>query len=151
MSNIDFEKNIIDFKRDIDFNYISELLDDNNYESQFSSDWHGSFVLKSVFKINNIQNNNDFKPFYDYCEENFNKNKKKSNLIMFFSLKSGGSSITHKDKEDVYIVGVKGKTWYKVNNKEYMVEKGDLLKIPAKTIHTGIGLTPRIILSYGVY
>ena len=78
MSNIDFEKNIIDFKRDIDFNYISELLDDNNYESQFSSDWHGSFVLKSVFKINNIQNNNDFKPFYNYCEENFNKNKKKS-------------------------------------------------------------------------
>ena len=46
---------------------------------------------------------------------------------MFFSLKSGRASTTHKDTEDVYILGVKGKTWYKVSDKEYMVEKGDLL------------------------
>ena len=91
MSDIVFEKNIIDFKRDIDFNYISELLDNNNYESQFSSDWHSSFVLKSVFKINNIQNNNDFKPFYDYCEENFNMktNMEKLSVQSVINIKNG--------------------------------------------------------------
>jgi len=151
MSDIVFHKGFVDFKGDIDFNYISNLLDSGPYESQFSSDWHDRFVLKSVFKIRNIETHNEWKPLYTYCEENFNKNKKNSNLFMFFSLKSGGSSITHTDDEDVYIIGVKGKTWYKVSDKEYMVERGDFLKIPANTIHTAIGLTPRIILSYGVY
>ena len=142
MSDINFKKNMVDFKKDIDFNYISELLDNANYESAF---------FKSIFKINNLQDHDDFKDFYNYCEKNFNKNKGKSNLIMFFSLKSGRASTTHKDTEDVYILGVKGKTWYKVSDKEYMVEKGDLLKIPANAGHTEIGLTPRIILSYGVW
>ena len=36
MSNINFKKNMVDFKKDIDFNYISELLDNANYESAFS-------------------------------------------------------------------------------------------------------------------
>ena len=150
MSDINFKKNMVDFKKDIDFNYISELLDNANYESAFSGDWDKSYVFKSIFKINNLQDHDDFKDFYNYCEKNFNKNKGKSNLIMFFSLKSGRASTTHKDTEDVYILGVKGKTWYKVSDKEYMVEKGDLLKIPANAVHTAIGLTPRIILSYGV-
>ena len=151
MSDTVFHKGFVDFKGDIDFNYISDLLDGGQYESQFASDWNDKFVLKSVFKIRNIETHGDWRPLYNYCQENFNKSKKPSNLFMFFSLKSGGVSTTHRDEEDVYIIGVKGKTWYKVGNKEYMVEKGDLLKIPANTIHTGIGLTPRIIISYGVY
>tara|TARA_R110000824_G_scaffold294838_1_gene483232 strand:+ start:3361 stop:3816 length:456 start_codon:yes stop_codon:yes gene_type:complete len=151
MSNVNFKKGMVDFKKNIDFNYISELLDNANYESTFSSDWDKSYIFKSIFKINNVQDHDDFKDFYNYCEKNFNKNKSKSNLLMFFSLKSGTTSATHKDTEDVYILGVKGKTWYKVSNKEYIVEKGDLLKIPANSIHTAIGLTPRIIVSYGVW
>ena len=136
MSDINFKMNMVDFKKDIDFNYISELLDNANYESAFSGDRDKSYVFKSIFKINNLQDHDDFKDFYNYCEKNFNKNKGKSNLIMFFSLKSGRASTTHKDTEDVYILGVKGKTWYKVSDKEYMVEKGDLLKIPANAVHT---------------
>lgn len=78
---------MVDFKGDIDFNYISELLDSGQYESQFASDWNDKFVLKSVFKIRNIETHGDWRPLYDYCQENFNKSKKPSNLFMFFSLK----------------------------------------------------------------
>ena len=70
---------------------------------------------------------------------------------MFFSFKSGATSITHKDQEDVYIIGAMGRTLYKVDDSEFMVEKGDLLKIPANTLHTAIGLTPRVVLSFGTY
>ena len=48
---------MVDFKKDIDFNYISELLDNANYESAFSGDWDKSYVFKSIFNIG-------FKKFY---------------------------------------------------------------------------------------
>jgi quercetin dioxygenase-like cupin family protein len=145
------EKNVFDFKKEIDFNYVCDLVDLHNFESSISSDHLTNYVLKGVFKIKNIQLHDDFKSLYAYCEKEFNPEKKHSNMFMFFSMKSGGASITHKDPECVYIIGVKGKTWYKVGDKEGMVEKGDLLKIPAQVTHTAIGLTPRIVLSYGIF
>ena len=39
------------------------------------------------------------------------------------SFKSGATSITHKDQEDVYIIGAMGKTLYKVDDSEFIVEK----------------------------
>jgi len=63
----------------------------------------------------------------------------------------GTRSTTHKDEYDVYILSCYGRTLYKVGYKEVILEKGDLLHIPKNTIHTAIGLDPRIILSLGIY
>ena len=145
------EKNRFEFKTKIDFNYISNLLENNNYTSIFSGNWHESYVLNGCVLIRDIGNNEDFNSLYNYLNKEFNKEDKKSNLYMFFSFKSGATSITHKDQEDVYIIGAMGRTLYKVDNSEFMVEKGDLLKIPANTLHTAIGLTPRVVLSFGTY
>ena len=145
------EKNRFEFKTKIDFNYISDLLEKNNYTSIFSGNMHISYVLNGCFLIRDIGNNEDFNSLYNYLNKEFNKEDKKSNLYMFFSFKSGATSITHKDQEDVYIIGAMGRTLYKVDNSEFMVEKGDLLKIPANTLHTAIGLTPRVVLSFGTY
>ena len=65
-------------------------------------------------------------------------------------MKTGNRSITHKDDYDVYILGLYGRTLYKVEDKEYCVNVGDLLYIPKNHLHIAIGLTPRINLSYGL-
>ena len=48
------------------------------------------------------------------------------------------------------MLGLKGKTLYKVGDKQFTVEKGDVLHIPKNTFHSGIGLSPRIILSFAI-
>ena len=79
-----------------------------------------------------------------------NKSKKMSNLYLFFSFKSYAAS-NHVDHEDVNIIGLYGKTMYIIDNKNLIVEKGDLLSIKKGTMHRSIALGPRIILSHGVY
>ena len=44
-----------------------------------------------------------------------------------------------------------GETVYNLEGKEYRICPGDLLKIPKGVTHTALGMTPRIILSYGTY
>ena len=81
----------------------------------------------------------------------FNKENKKSDLFLFFSLTSGNKSITHRDNYDVFIISLYGKTIYTIEEKEFFLEKGDLLCIKKNQLHKAMGLTPRIILSYGIY
>jgi quercetin dioxygenase-like cupin family protein len=66
-------------------------------------------------------------------------------------LVSGNKSITHRDQVNVYILNLFGKTLYYIEDKEYILEKGDLLFIPKNSLHKAIGLTPRICLSFTVY
>jgi hypothetical protein len=40
------QKNIIKFKEDIDFNYISKFLDMNTYTSQFSGLWYEERIFQ---------------------------------------------------------------------------------------------------------
>ena len=48
------EKNRFGFKTKIDFNYISDLLEKNNYTSIFSGNMHISYVLNGCFLIRDI-------------------------------------------------------------------------------------------------
>jgi hypothetical protein len=144
-------KNFCSFKEEIDFNFVSNLLDRNNLSSKISSNWLENFILESVFKIENVENDVFFKDMYQLLNNNFNKENKKSDLFLFFSFTSGNKSITHRDEYDVFILGLYGKTIYKVDNEEFILERGDLLSIKKNQLHKAIGLTPRIILSYGIY
>ena len=144
-------KNFCSFKEPIDFNFLSKLLDNNNLESHISSNWLNSYVFESVFKINNVEKETFFKEIFNLLNEKYNQENKKSDLYIFFSMVSGTKSITHKDNYDVIIIGLYGTTIYRVENEHFTVEPGNLLRIPKNVIHQAIVLTPRIILSYGIY
>jgi quercetin dioxygenase-like cupin family protein len=143
-------KNFCSFKEPIDFNSISYLLDRHNLKSTLSSNWIGEFILESVFKIEDVQKDFMFKEIFNLLNNTYNKENKKSNLYIFFSFVTGNKSTTHIDDYDVYILGLYGKTFYKIEQDEFYVEPGDLLYIPKNKLHKAVGLGPRIILSYGI-
>jgi hypothetical protein len=144
-------KNFCSFEKTIDFNFISNLLDRNNFKSKISSNYLNDFIFESVFKIESIENDYFFKNIFDLLNNTYNLENKKSDLFLFLSFVSGNKSITHKDEYDVYILELFGKTMYKVEKEEFMLEPNDLLFIPKNKIHKAIGLTPRICLSYAIY
>jgi hypothetical protein len=144
-------KNAINFSETVDFNFISKLINRNNFESHISSNWLNVYVLNSVFKITGVQKDPFFQDLYLKMNRDYNIEKIQSDLFIFMSMKIGGVSITHKDEYDVIIIGGYGKTLYIVEDEEYYVNVGDVLKIPKNYTHTALGITPRIIFSYGKY
>ena len=71
---------------------------------------------------------------------------------LFFSFVTN-TGISHVDTEDVFLIGMHGKTIYRITdtNKDYLLEYGDLLHIPKGIRHKSISSTPRIIASIGFY
>jgi glyoxylate utilization-related uncharacterized protein len=55
------------------------------------------------------------------------------------------------DQEDVFLLGLCGKTIYRVNNNFYTVERGDLLFVSKGVRHKAISVTPRIVASFGFF
>ena len=145
------KKGAVEFKEPIDFNFISKLMDRNNLKSEISSNWLQQYVFNSAFKINDVHTDPSFLDLYKHLQENYNKDNLEANLYIFCSFKMGAASLTHKDHYDVYIIGAMGETVYNLEGKEYRICPGDLLKIPKGVTHTALGMTPRIILSYGTY
>ncbi len=146
-----FEKNKIKFAQPFDFNSCSRILNSGHYVSQINSQWLSDYVLHSTFQIRGIQESPDLRDMYNYLQKNFNKNNSNSDLDIFYSMQSGIKSPTHRDDYDVFIIGALGRTLYKVEDKEFIVEPGDMLHIPARSLHVAIGLDPRIIFSYATY
>jgi mannose-6-phosphate isomerase-like protein (cupin superfamily) len=144
------QKDFLKFTETIDFNFLSNLIDRNNLSTEISSNFINMYILDSVFKIKNVEQDKFFLKTFEYFNNIFNNKKFKTDFHIFFSMKTGNRSITHKDDYDVYILGLYGRTLYKVEDKEYIVNVGDLLYIPKNHLHIAIGLTPRINLSYGL-
>ncbi len=142
--------NFFTFTETIDFNFLSTLIDRNNLSTEISSNYINKYIMNSVFKIENVEQDAFFIKTYEHFNNMFNHKKLTTNFHLFFSMKTGNTSITHRDDYDVYILGLYGKTLYKVEDKEYYVNEGDLLFIPKNHLHIAIGLTPRINLSYGL-
>lgn len=134
-----------------DFNELVYFMDKYNLQSLIQSNYLNNFILQSTFAIKNIHKTIEFKNIFNELNSRLNQNNKPSDLEIFFSMMSGASGIVHKDKYDVYIVGLFGNTVYKVENLYYEIEPGDLLKIPKEFSHKAISLTPRIVLSYAIY
>jgi mannose-6-phosphate isomerase-like protein (cupin superfamily) len=151
MSNYTFEKNLLDIKDSIDFNFIADLVSNNHFEHIITGPYMKDFVLDATYLIMNVQKDLAFKDIWKVLEERYNTNKIKSNLHIFYSFMSGGKSKSHIDEETVIIVGAYGKTMYLIDDKEFLVEPGDVLKIKKGTRHKAISLTPRIVLSYGLF
>ena len=121
-----FTKKLFTLKEKFDFNSISILSDRNNFNSLISSNWLTNFVLESVFQIKNVHTDVYFTEIFNFLNNKFNKNNNKTDLNLFFSFVSGNKSITHIDNYTVFIIGLYGKTLYKVEEKEFIVSEGDL-------------------------
>ena len=144
-------KNFYRFKENIDFNFISNLLDRNNFISSISSNWISDYILESVFTIKDVESDVVFKEILNLLNNTYNKQNKKIDIDLYFSFVTGNKSITHRDNYDVLILGLYGKTLYKVEQEEFYLEPGDLISISKNKLHKAIGLTPRICLSYGIH
>ena len=145
-------KNFISLERNYDFNLISKLMEENNIRVNTKTEIGN---LKDVFQMYNVLNYlPEFKTFYDFLNKLFKYRKdERDEVDIYFSFVSqaGGG---HVDIEDVFILGLKGKTIYRIFsnvNKDYMVEEGDLIFIPKGISHKVVGITPRIIASIGFY
>ena len=71
----------------------------------------------------------------------------------FFSFVSQVGN-SHVDREDVFIIGLKGEVIYRVfgvEDKDYYLKKGDMIFIPKGIKHKVIGLSSRIVASIGFY
>ena len=141
----------IKFKKTIDFNFVSTAIDSDNHVSHISSSWFAEKVMQSVIQIRNVESNPHLKEIYNKLIKMLSLENKRTDLDIFMSWVMGTRSNTHVDEYDVLITGCYGRTLYKVGDKEAIVEPGDVLFIPKDTVHTAIGLDPRIILSTAIY
>jgi ribosomal protein L16 Arg81 hydroxylase len=148
-----FKKNFIDFKKNFNFNDLTNLLNSKQFESSFASSVsaRNNFILEESFKIPLVQNEDCFKELFQYLNKIYNEKGNQSNLSIFFSLSGGSSGNNHFDRENVVLIGLYGKTLYIIGNKHYILEKGDLLFIERGVYHRAVSLEPRIVLSFGVF
>ena len=145
-------KNFVSLERTYDFNLISTLIEENNLDV-FNRTMIGN--LKDVFQMRRVSNIlKEFTTFFDFFSKLFKYERdQKDEVDLFFSLTSQTGN-THFDEEDVFILGLNGKTIYRIyeeNNNDYCIEKGDIIFIPKNIKHKVIGLTPRIIASFGFF
>jgi|TARA_B100001094_G_scaffold294022_1_gene314317 hypothetical protein len=145
-------KNFISLERNYDFNFLSQLMEENDIEVDAKTKVGNS---KDVFQMYHVLNYlPEFKTFNDFLSKLFKyRREARDEVDIFFSFVSQAGN-GHIDTEDVFILGLKGKTIYRVFgnvNKDYLVEEGDLIFIPKGISHKVVGITPRIIASIGFY
>lgn len=145
-------KNFASLTREYDFNLISNLMEENGLSIMQKSHFGN---LKDVFQIYKVSNClKEFKIFFDFLTKLFRYERdSRDEVDLFFSLVSQVGN-THEDVEDVFIIGLSGKTIYRIfdmQNKDYEINKGDLIFIPKDIKHKVIGVNPRIIASIGFY
>jgi cupin superfamily acireductone dioxygenase involved in methionine salvage len=145
-------KNFVSLDKKYDFNFISDLLEKNQLKVV-----NKTFVgdLKDVFQIKSVSNTVDeLKVFFDFLSKLFNYERdSKDEVDLFFSIVSQVGD-AHVDTEDVFILGLSGLVLYRIyeeQNKDYYLEKGDMIFIPKGLKHKVIGINPRIIASIGFY
>ena len=149
-----YVKNFVSLEREYDFNLISNLLEENT-DKIFTRALTDREHLKHIYVLKNVINTlKEFKFFFDFLSKLFKfKPNPKDDIDIYFSLISQVGS-PHKDIENVFIIGLKGKTVYRVfeeDTNNYEINKGDMIFIPSNVKHKAIGITPRIIASIGFY
>tara|TARA_R100000908_G_scaffold56802_2_gene32386 strand:- start:2619 stop:3134 length:516 start_codon:yes stop_codon:yes gene_type:complete len=151
-NKLTFVKNFVSLERKYDFNLLSKLMEENIIEI-FPKSVIGH--LKDVFHMGKVIDClPEFKTFFDFLSKLLKYERdERDNVDIFFSFVSQAGN-PHVDVEDVFILGLKGKTIYRIFNnetKDYLIEEGDLIFIPRGVNHKVIGTTPRIIASIGFY
>ena len=145
-------KNFASLTREYDFNLLSKLMEENDLMIGQKS-CVGN--LKDVFQVYKVSNTlQEFKIFFDFLSKLFKYERDPQDEVdLFFSFVSQVGN-THVDAEDVFIIGLKGTTIYRIfdtENEDYCIEKGDMIFIPKGKKHKVLSMSPRIIASIGFY
>ena len=145
-------KNFVSLERNYDFNLISKLMEENDLRVIQKT---AAGNLREVFQAFKVSNTlKEFKTFFDFLTKLFRyKRDPRDEIDLFFSLVSLVGS-AHIDEEDVFILGLKGKTIYRVfdtEDKDYHINEGDMIFIPRGIKHKVIGITPRIVAAAGFF
>jgi len=151
-NKVTFIKNFTQIENIYDFNKLSVLIDNyslpvenkTNQLNTFNSIWQ----LKNIHKLDSL-----FFTYIDFLQKIFKYNlTTKDGVDLFFSFVTN-IGVSHADTEDVFLIGLYGNTIYRVieNNKDFILEKGDLLFVPKGTQHKAISLTPRVVASVGYF
>ena len=151
-NKITLVKNFASLERKYDFNLLSQLMEENALEIVNKTNGGNLKDVFQMFAVNNCLE--EFKTFNDFLHRLLKYERDERDAVdLFFSFVSQVGN-THVDIEDVFIIGLEGKTIYRVYdniNEDYIVEKGDMIFIPKGIKHKVIALTPRIIASVGFY
>lgn len=141
-------KNYYKFEEPITFNFIPEILLNFNVTSYYKSDQKEGKILNSVFQIKHIHSHPLFNEFVDKIKKDF-LIKGPWDLDMFFAFAPGASTATHVDDYEVHILSVLGQTCFRDIDGNHILNPGDLISFKRGEVHQGIGLDPRISLSFG--
>tara|TARA_R100001163_G_C5067934_1_gene207509 strand:- start:1128 stop:1652 length:525 start_codon:yes stop_codon:yes gene_type:complete len=149
---VTYVKNFALLEREYDFNLISQLLEEHNSVVLTKTNVGN---LRDVYQMLEVKNYfKEFQTFFDFFYKLFKyKYDSRDAVELFFSM-AAQVGVVHADIEDVFIIGLKGKTIYRIyqeENIDYEISKGDLIFIPNGVSHKVIGLTPRIITSIGYF
>ena len=132
-----------------DFNSFVSLLDRNNFKTILMGNYMPNFIFDNPVCLEDVQQDIQFREIFNTCESTLNKTKRLADLHLFCNFTSGGKGAPHVDTYGVYLIGLLGKTLYRNPKEEFIVSPCDILHIEKGEEHRAIGLTPRIILSYG--
>jgi len=149
-----FIKNFTSLNEEYDFNFISKFLDDNPI---IVFNKPGSSAYSVIWQARHTQNySSSFFTFLDFFRKTFKYITDEGDGVdLFFSFVTGtdAGQQPHKDNEDVFLIGLYGKTMYQdiSTGNHYIIEKGDFLFFPRQRSHRPISLTPRVVLSIGFY
>ena len=154
--NLTHIPNFTPIEETIDFNLLAELYDEYRPVSKIlPKRFYPDEILSSPFLLKNIHEHPFFNVYFNFFNKQFNSSDNiVSELDIFFSFASGAGGV-HADREDVHIVGLKGKTIYRCwetnNINEYTISQGDYIFIPKGTKHSSITVTPRMIMSHSIF
>lgn len=151
-NKVTFLKNFAVLERTYDFNLLSKLMEENailiNQKSFIGN-------LREVFQMYNVIDYfPEFKTFFDFLTKLFKYDRDPRDQVDLFYSFISQAGVGHVDEEDVFILGLEGRIIYRVFgdvNKDYIIEKGDMIFIPRGLNHKVIGLTPRIVASIGFF
>jgi len=145
-------KKFVLLEREYDFNLITGFLEEQDNKVLTKTNIGN---LRDVYQMLNVTDYlKEFRTFSDFLLKIFKFTPDlRDGVELFFSFAAQVGAV-HEDIEDVFIIGLKGKTIYRVygvDNIDYEINKGDMIFIPRGIKHKVIGLTPRIIASIGYF
>tara|TARA_B100001939_G_C16753574_1_gene535092 strand:+ start:221 stop:742 length:522 start_codon:yes stop_codon:yes gene_type:complete len=146
-------KNFALLEREYDYNLISDILEETSSTVLTKTSIGNLRDVYQILKITNFLP--EFRVFFDFFIKTFKfKLDPRDAVEIFFSFVAQAGP-PHDDIENVFIIGLKGKTIYRVFFKketiDYEINKGDMIFIPPGISHKVIGITPRIIASVGFF
>jgi len=146
-----FVKNFTQNLNNYNFDILASLIDDYSLTVVNKSNlvnFNATWQVKDVHTTNA-----DFSVFLDFLYKIFKYTPEtRDGVDLFFSFVTN-TGMSHVDTEDVFLIGMHGKTIYRITdtNKDYILEHGDFLHIPKGIRHKSISSTPRIIASVGFF